>query len=115
MLKEGGTSRRKVFQNITKQQPGGLEYVLSAFGGSDSDLSFGLLDTAMATAAVLSISTGPWGALNVSTVHLICPEQINEARGKAVSYRAQGVWAQEAKAAGRLKLPEDNLAFNCGL
>ncbi len=74
MLKEGGTSRRKVFQNITKQQPGGLEYVLSAFGGSDSDLSFGLLDTAMATAAVLSISTGPWGALNVSTVHLICPE-----------------------------------------
>ena len=88
LLKEGGTSRRRVFEDMGKEQGGSLESFYYAFGGSDLYMIFDLPDTA--TAAALSLSIGAGGALDISTVQLITPEEIDEACGKTVSYRPPG-------------------------
>ena len=67
---------------------GSLESFYYAFGGADLYLTFDLPDTA--TAAAVSIATGTGGALNINTVPLISPEEIDEACGKAVAYRPPG-------------------------
>ena len=89
LLKEGGTtSRRKVFEEIGKEQGGSLESFYYAFGGSDLFLIYDLPDTA--TAAAISLTIGAGGALDISTVQLISPEEIDEACNKTVSYRPPG-------------------------
>ena len=88
LLKEGGTSRRRVFEDMGKEQGGSLESFYYAFGGSDLYMIFDLPDTS--TAAALSLSIGAGGALDISTVQLITPEEIDEACGKTVSYRPPG-------------------------
>ena len=88
LLKEGGTSRQRVFEETAKEQGGPLESFYYAFGGSDLYLTFELPDTA--TAAAISLSIGAGGALDISTVQLITPEEIDEACGKTVSYRLPG-------------------------
>ena len=87
-MKEGGTSRRRVFQELAKEQGGSLESVYFAFGRADLYLTFELPDAP--TAAAVSIATGAGGALNISTVQLITPEEIDEACGKNVTYRLPG-------------------------
>ena len=88
LLKEGGTSRRRVFEAMAKEQGGTLESFYYAFGGSDLYLTFDLPDTA--TAAAISLNIGASGALNISTVQLISPEEIDQACGKTVTYRPPG-------------------------
>ena len=88
LLKEGGTSRRKVFEEMAKEQGGSLESFYYAFGGADLYMTFDLPDTA--TAAAISLSIGAGGALNITTVQLITPEEIDAACGKTVSYRLPG-------------------------
>ena len=88
LLKEGGTSRRKVFEEIGKEQGGSLESFYYAFGGTDLFLTYDLPDTA--TAAAISLTIGAGGALNISTVQLISPEEIDEACNKTVGYRPPG-------------------------
>lgn len=88
LLKEGGTSRRRVFENIAREQGGELESFYYAFGGSDLYLIFDLPDAATAAAISLNITAG--GALSLSTVQLISAEEIDAACQKSVSYRAPG-------------------------
>ena len=88
LLKEGGTSRRQVFEEMAKEQGGSLESFYYAFGGADLYMTFDLPDTA--TAAAISLSIGAGGALNITTVQLITPEEIDAACGKTVSYRLPG-------------------------
>ena len=88
LLKEGGTSRRKVFEDIAKEQGGSLEAFYYAFGGNDLYMTFDLPDTA--TAAAISLNIGAGGALSISTVQLISAEEIDEACNKTVSYRPPG-------------------------
>ena len=88
MLKEGGTSRRQVFEELAKEQGGSLESFYYAFGGADLYVTFDLPDTA--TAAAISLSIGAGGALDITTVQLITPEEIDDACGKNVSYRPPG-------------------------
>ena len=88
LLKEGGTSRRRVFEEMAKEQGGNLESFYYAFGGADLYLTFDLPDTA--TAAAVSIAIGAGGALDISTVQLITPEEIDEACDKTVTYRLPG-------------------------
>lgn len=88
LLKEGGTSRRQVFGEMAKEQGGSLESFYYAFGGADLYMTFDLPDTA--TAAAISLSIGAGGALNITTVQLITPEEIDAACGKTVSYRLPG-------------------------
>ena len=88
LLKEGGSSRRRVFEDIAKEQGGTLESFYYAFGGTDLYLTFELPDTATASAVSLSIGAG--GALSISTVQLITPEEIDDACKKTVTYRPPG-------------------------
>lgn len=88
LLKEGGSSRRRVFEDIAEEQGGTLESFYYAFGGTDLYLTFELPDTATASAVSLSIGAG--GALSISTVQLITPEEIDDACKKTVTYRPPG-------------------------
>ena len=88
LLKEGGSSRRRVFEDMAKEQGGTLESFYYAFGGTDLFLTFDLPDTA--TAAAVSLSIGAGGALSITTVQLITPEEIDEACNKTVTYRPPG-------------------------
>ena len=88
LLKEGGTSRRRVFEDLAREQGGTLESFYYAFGGADLYLTFDLPD--VATAAAISMSIGAGGALNISTVQLITPEEIDDACAKTVTYRPPG-------------------------
>lgn len=88
LLKEGGSSRRRVFENIAREQGGELESFYYAFGGSDLYMVFDLPDAA--TAVGVSMHIGAGGALSLTTVQLLSPEEIDEARGKTVSYRPPG-------------------------
>lgn len=88
LLREGGSSRRQVFESMAQEQGGGLEAFYYAFGGADLYMIFDLPDAATAAAISLSITAG--GALSISTVQLITPEEIDEAVGKTVNYRLPG-------------------------
>lgn len=61
---------------------------ITPFGGADLYVTFDLPDTA--TAAAISLSIGAGGALDITTVQLITPEEIDAACGKKVSYRPPG-------------------------
>ena len=88
LLKEGGRSRRRVFEEMASEQGGSLESFYYAFGGSDLYLTFDLPDAA--TAAAISLNIGVGGALDVNTVQLITAEEVDEACGKTVTYRLPG-------------------------
>ena len=88
LLREGGTSRRQVFDNIAREQGGTLEAFYYAFGGADLYMIFDLPDTTTAAAVSLVITAG--GALSISTVQLITPEEIDTAVAKTVTYRPPG-------------------------
>ena len=86
LLREGGTSRREVFETMGREQGGELEAFYYAFGGADLYIIFDLPDAATAAAISLAIAAG--GA--ISTVQLITPEEIDLATRKTVNYRAPG-------------------------
>ena len=88
LLREGGTSRRKVFEEMGREQGGQLEAFYYAFGGADLYIIFDLPDAATAAAISLAITAG--GALSISTVQLITPEEIDVAAQKTVNYRPPG-------------------------
>ena len=88
LLQEGGSSRRRVFEDIAKEQGGTLESFYYAFGGSDLYMVFDLPDATTAAAISLTITAG--GALSLSTVQLITPEEIDAAVNKTVTYRPPG-------------------------
>ena len=88
LLKEGGSSRKKVFEGMAAEQGGTLESFYYAFGGSDLVMVFDLPDATTAAAVSMNISAG--GALTMDTVQLITPEEIDEAVSRTVSYRPPG-------------------------
>ena len=88
LLREGGSSRRKVFEEMGREQGGQLEAFYYAFGGADLYIIFDLPGAATAAAISLAITAG--GALSLTTVQLITPEEIDLAARKAVNYRPPG-------------------------
>ena len=88
LLSEGGTGRRAMFEQMFAELGGTLEAFYYAFGGADLLIIFDLPDPATAAAISLAITAG--GALSISTVQLITPEEIDEAVRKTVNYRPPG-------------------------
>jgi uncharacterized protein with GYD domain len=88
LLKEGGSSRRAAIQKILGGMGGKLEGFYYAFGEADVYAIFDVPDAT--TAAALSLAINASGAVALSTIPLLTPEEIDAACKKTVGYRAPG-------------------------
>ena len=88
LLKEGGSSRRAAAEQVVQSLGGNLDSFYFAFGEQDGYAIVDLPDAAAATA--LSLTINSTGAVQISTVALITPEEIDEACKKSATYRAPG-------------------------
>ena len=88
LLKEGGTSRRALLEQLTKNLGGDLEAFYYAFGDIDLFVIANLPDDT--TAAAISLVVSSTGTVTVKTTHLISPETIDAASKIDVGYRPAG-------------------------
>lgn len=88
LLKEGGTARRAAVQKIMEAAGGKVESFYFAYGDDDAYVIVDMPDSATGIAVSLAVNAS--GAVRVSTVPLITPEEIDQASKKSVSYRAPG-------------------------
>ncbi|MDP7645080.1 MAG: GYD domain-containing protein [Anaerolineales bacterium] len=88
LLKEGGTSRRAMVENLVRGMGGTLEAVYFAFGDDDVYLIVDVPDNVTSTAFSLVVNAS--GAVNVKTTVLLTPEEIDEAAKLTVDYRPPG-------------------------
>jgi uncharacterized protein with GYD domain len=88
VLKEGGTARRNAAEQALKSVGGKLESFYFAFGADDVFAIVDLPDAASAAGASLVINAS--GAINLKTVVLITPEEMDQATKTGVSYRPPG-------------------------
>jgi uncharacterized protein with GYD domain len=88
LLKEGGTSRKAAIQKLITDMGGIMEAFYYAYGDADA---FVIVDMPNATDGLaLSLAVNASGAVQISTVPLITPEEIDAAAKKTVAYRAPG-------------------------
>ena len=88
LLKEGGTKRRAMVQQLIEQVGGKLEVLYFAFGEADS---YAVIDVPEpATAAALSLAINAAGAVQVRTTVLLTPEEIDAAARQSIDYRPPG-------------------------
>ncbi len=88
VMKEGGSSRRETIQKLTESLGGTLEAFYFAFGDADVYTIADLPDNKTAAAIALTVTAS--GAVRVSTVVLLSPEEVDEATRQTVSYRPPG-------------------------
>ena len=88
LMKEGGTGRRTTIKKLVEGLGGSLEAFYFAYGETDVFAIVDLPDAA--TGIALSIAANTSGALRVSTVPLITPEEMDAATKKSIAYRAPG-------------------------
>jgi uncharacterized protein with GYD domain len=88
LLKEGGSSRRATVQKMVSSLGGKLEAFYYAFGDSDVYAIIDIPDAA--SAAALSLAINASGSVQLSTIPLLTPEEIDTASKKSVGYRAPG-------------------------
>ena len=88
LLKEGGTGRRAAVQKLAESLGGKVEAFYFAYGEDDA---YVLIDVPDATSGLaVSLAVNASGAVRVSTIPLITPEEIDAACKKSVAYRAPG-------------------------
>ena len=88
VIKEGGTGRKAAVQALAESVGGKLESMYFAFGSDDFFVVVDLPDAESAVA--VAAATGSTGVVNLTTVVLLMPEQIDAGVKKAVSYRRPG-------------------------
>ena len=88
LLKEGGTGRRTAVQKLVEGAGGKLEAFYYAYGDDDAYLIVDVPDAVSGLAISLAVNAS--GAVRLSTIPLITPEEIDAAGKKSVSYRAPG-------------------------
>ena len=88
ILKEGGSGRRAMVQEMVGRIGGKLEVFYFAFGDADAYVIADLPDAA--TAVALSLAVNASGAVGLSTIPLLTPEEVDAAAKKSVAYRAPG-------------------------
>jgi uncharacterized protein with GYD domain len=88
LLKDGGSKRRAAVQEMLKAIGGTVEAFYYAFGDSDAFVILDVPDHVTATALALAVNAS--GAVRTKTTVLITPEEVDQAIGKAISYRAPG-------------------------
>ena len=88
LLKEGGTARRAAIQKLIEGIGGKVEAFYYAYGQDDAYVITDVPDAASGIA--LSLAVNASGAVRLSTVPLITPEEIDAAIKKSIPYRAPG-------------------------
>lgn len=88
LVKEGGTSRRKLVTDMVKSVNGTVEAFYYAFGAADVFVIADVPDAV--TAAALSLAVNQSGAVHLKTHVLMTPEEMDQAAKKAVGYRPPG-------------------------
>jgi uncharacterized protein with GYD domain len=88
LLKEGGTARRATVQKLIEGLGGKVEAFYFAYGEDDAYVITDVPDVASGLAVSLAVNAS--GAVRLSTIPLITPEEIDAAGKKAVQYRAPG-------------------------
>ena len=88
LLKEGGSSRRAVLENLFQSMGGKLESFYYAFGDTDAYIIADIPDNVTATALLLGATSS--GAVTCKTTVLITPEEVDAATKLTPSYRPPG-------------------------
>ena len=88
VLKEGGSKRRAVIEQMVRDLGGTLEAFYFAFGESDVFVIIDLPDNV--SSAAVSLAVGAGGAVRVSTTVLITPEEMDQAVQKRVNFNPPG-------------------------
>jgi uncharacterized protein with GYD domain len=89
LRKDGGTKRRDVARKAIESVNGKLDVFYFCFGETDVLLIADFPDAP--SAAALSLAIGSTGAVRLSTMPLLTPEEIDKACGKKTAYKAPGV------------------------
>ncbi len=88
LLKDGGSKRREVVEQLAKSLGGTMEALYYAFGDDDLFVIFDLPDNVSATTASLVVNAS--GAVNAKVTVLITPEEVDQASQKSVEYLPPG-------------------------
>ena len=88
LLKDGGTKRREVVEQLAKSLGGKLEAFYYALGDDDLFAIFDLPDNISATTASLLVNAS--GAAKVKMTVLLTPEEVDQATKKTVAYSPPG-------------------------
>lgn len=88
LMKEGGTGRRSAVQKLIESVGGKVDAFYFAYGEHDAYVIADIPDAASGIA--LSLATNASGAVRVTTIPLITPEEMDAACKKPVAYRAPG-------------------------
>ncbi len=88
LLKEGGTGRRATVHKLVESLGGKVESFYFAHGEHDVYVIADFPDTASALAVSLAVNAS--GAVHLSTIPLITPEDVDAACKKSPAYRAPG-------------------------
>ena len=88
LIKEGGSARKATVSKIVEGMGGKVEAFYFAYGDNDVFVICDMPDVSSGLA--LSLAVNASGAVHISTMPLITPEEIDAASKKTVAYRAPG-------------------------
>lgn len=88
LIKEGGTSRRRVAEKLLQEAGGRLEAFYYALGENDVYVIADLPDNVSAVALSLHIAAA--GGARIKTIPLLSTEEFDVAANKKVNYRPPG-------------------------
>jgi uncharacterized protein with GYD domain len=88
LAREGGTKRRAFIGDLIKKFGGTMEAFYFAFGETDVYVICDAPD--VASIAAMSLAVNASGAVELRTVPLLSPEDIDQAITKQIGYRAPG-------------------------
>ena len=88
VMREGGTSRRSMVEQLAQGLGGSIEAFYFAFGEDDVYVISDFPDNV--TAAAVSMTVGASGAARIKSVALLTPEEVDEATRKSIEYRPPG-------------------------
>jgi uncharacterized protein with GYD domain len=88
LLKDGGSKRRAVVEQLTKALGGRVEAFYFAFGDDDVYIISDVPDHVTMSAVSLTVNAS--GAVKVKTTVLLSAEEVDQATKMTVNYRAPG-------------------------
>lgn len=88
LLKDGGSKRKAMVEEMTKAAGGKIEAFYFAFG--DSDVYIIADAPNQATIAAISMAVNASGAVTLKTTVLLTPQEVDQAAKKVVKYRSPG-------------------------